>query len=133
MAWDSSRVVPWRRLVREWLVYIVIAATALTVYYLATDRPLAAGLYAGLLASGPMYIGFGALLAKFGYQRKTFKDLRAAREVQARTTPASTETTAAVRARPAPTRRTSTGPSNRPGARPASRPPNKQSNKQKRR
>ncbi|MEO7399041.1 MAG: hypothetical protein ABIW84_10795, partial [Ilumatobacteraceae bacterium] len=79
MAWDSTRAVPWRRLIREWLIYVAIAAVAMTIYFASTDRSIEVGLFAGLLASGPMYIVFGAILAKFGYQRKSFKDLRAAR------------------------------------------------------
>ena len=31
MAWDSSREVPWRRLVREWLLYVAIMAVVLVV------------------------------------------------------------------------------------------------------
>ncbi|MGA0878977.1 MAG: hypothetical protein ACO3SP_07655 [Ilumatobacteraceae bacterium] len=30
----------------------------------------------GLAASFPMYLAFGYVLAKFGYQRKTLRDLR---------------------------------------------------------
>ena len=108
MAWNSSRAVPWRRLVREWLIYIAIASVAFVI--ILRDQ-LTVGLFAGLLASGPMYVLFGAVLAKFGYQRKTFKDLRKDRDsaVAARSTTVGPTTTA--RARPAPTKRTSTGPS----------------------
>ncbi len=35
------------------------------------------GIFAGLLVSGPLYLGFGYVLAKFGYQRKTWRELRA--------------------------------------------------------
>ncbi len=125
MAWDSSRPVPWRRLIREWLIYVAIVSVAITIYYVATDRKISAGLFSGLLASGPMYVLFGAVLAKFGYQRKTFKDLRNARPTASSGRAGSTSTdrtTTGVRPRPAPTRRTSTGPS-----------PNRQSNKPKRR
>jgi hypothetical protein len=62
----------------------------------------------GLAASYPLYLGFGAVLAKFGYQRKTFRDLR--NETRARQAPPPSTTTNS-RSRPAPTRRTSTGPS----------------------
>jgi len=122
MAWDSSRTVPWRRLVREWLIYVVIAGAAMTVYFIVTDSELGAGLYAGLLVSGPMYIVFGAVLAKFGYQRKTFKDLRAAREAapaqasrsgSSSTSSSSATSSTSTRVRPAPTRRTTSGPQHR--------------------
>lgn len=110
MAWNSSRPVPWRRLVREWLIYIAIASVAFLI--ILRDQ-LTLGLFAGLLASGPMYVLFGAVLAKFGYQRKTFKDLRQDRErgtaARARSTAVAPQTI--TRNRPAPTKRTSTGPS----------------------
>ena len=115
MAWDSSRTVPWRRLIREWLIYVVIAAAAITIYFVATDKQIDVGLFTGLLVSGPAYIAFGALLAKFGYNRKTFKDLRAERAAPAETgrTTTGAATSTAVRTRPAPTKRTSTGPQHR--------------------
>ena len=72
----------------------------------------------GLLISGPLYLLFGAVLAKFGYQRKTLKQLRAERvdRVEAAAKPAVAGS--GPRQRPAPTRRTSGGgSSNRPGNR----------------
>ena len=115
MAWDSSRPVPWRRLIREWLIYVGIASVAFVIYYVARGKKVEVGLFAGLLSSGPMYLLFGGVLAKFGYQRKTMKDLRAERPVAAaaRSTSgtASRGPNGGVRTRPAPTRRTSTGPS----------------------
>jgi hypothetical protein len=107
MAWDSSRPVPWQRLVRDWLIYVGIMAVVFIVFY--RDR-LNAGLIIGLLISGPLFVGFGALLAKFGYQRKTLRDLRTEttqRQAEAATSPSD----AAGRPKPPPTKRTSTGPS----------------------
>jgi len=103
MRWDSSRPVPWGRLMREWLIYTAVMAAVLAIFF----RDDVITLLIGVLVSGPLYVLLGAVLAKFGYQRKTLAELRTPR---ASTT--STETTT-VRARPAPTRRTSTGP-NRP-------------------
>jgi hypothetical protein len=119
MAWDSSRPVPWRRLIREWLIYVGIAGVALVVYYLARGKKLEVRLFAGLLSSGPMYLLFGGVLAKFGYQRKTMKDLRAERPLAAARSGAGSSgargaggaSTTGSRSRPAPTKRTSTGPS----------------------
>jgi len=113
MAWDSSRTVPWRRLVREWLVYVAFATVAFAIYFVATDKEFQIGLFAGLLSSGPMYVGFGAILAKFGYQRKTLKQLKAERPVPAtaRSSRGGSTTTAATPTRPSPTKRTSTGAS----------------------
>ena len=110
MAWESSRPVPWRRLIREWLIYVVIAAALISIYYVVTDRKFDIGLFVGLFASGPAYVLFGAVLAKLGYERKTFKDLRANRP-QASTDRVVGSTTSTGRARPAPTKRTTTGPS----------------------
>ena len=46
MALNSSRPVPWRRLVREWLIYIAIASVAFLI--ILRDQ-LTLGLFAGLL------------------------------------------------------------------------------------
>ena len=53
MAWDSSRPVPWQRLVREWLVYVAIMAVVFVLFF--RDQPLI-GIFAGLLVSGPLYL-----------------------------------------------------------------------------
>jgi len=102
MAWDSTRPVPWQRLSREWLVYAVVM---IAVFLLFARDDVNAFSVLGLAASYPMYLGFGWLLAKLGYQRKTFRDLRAASR------PAPSAPAPSRPSRPAPTRRTSTGPS----------------------
>lgn len=106
MAWDSNRPVPWKRLVREWLVYVGIMTVILLVIY--RDR-LNPSLFAGLLVSGPIYLVIGGVLAKFGYQRPT---LRGARSVPSPTPPTSSSASSA-RTKPAPTKRTG-GSSTRP-------------------
>jgi hypothetical protein len=115
MAWDSSRPVAWRRLIREWLIYVGIATAVFVIWFLARGKSVDVTLFVGLLASGPLYLLFGAVLAKFGYQRKTYKELRAQRDVAATpTTTRAASTTSSpntARAKPAPTKRTSTGPS----------------------
>lgn len=108
MAWDPKREVPWRRLFREWLVY---AAVMIVVFIVFLRDTVTGGSVLGLAASFPMYLGFGYVLAKFGYQRKTLKDIRTA----APSRPAEPQ----QRNRPATTRRTSTGPSQH---RPANKP-----------
>jgi len=115
MAWDASRPVPWRRLVREWLIYVAIMAALFLVFF--RDNSLL-GVFAGLLVSGPLYLCFGYVLAKFGYQRTT---RRVARE---RTDTAGPEASrgqrgsatraAPTRPKPVPTRRTGST-SSRPG------------------
>lgn len=112
MAWDPDREVPWSRLFREWLVYATVMVFVFVVFLRDT---VTGGSVLGLAASFPMYLGFGYVLAKFGYQRKTLKSLR-----PAPTTKSPPETsTRTERDRPAPTRRTSTGPSQH---RPANKP-----------
>ncbi len=88
MAWDSTRPVPWNRLIREWLIYAAIM-TAVFLLFFRGDNVL--GAIAGVLISGPLYLGFGAVMAKFGYQRTRLKDVRgAAKNAPESTTSAST-------------------------------------------
>ncbi|MFZ8875945.1 MAG: hypothetical protein ACO3SQ_07695 [Ilumatobacteraceae bacterium] len=98
MAWDSTRPVPWGRLVREWIVYVFVMLVVLVLVVDGADR---IGAVAGLLVSGPLYVAFGAVLAKFGYKRDRLR----------RTQPRATEPAPepATRPRPAPTRRTGGG------------------------
>jgi hypothetical protein len=111
MGWDSSRPVPWRRLTKEWAVYAVIMAI---VFGLILRSTTALGSAIGLVLSLPMYLAFGAVLAKFGYRRPSF----AGRSRGATSTTSSSRSSSAIadanRARPAPTRRTSTGVSQHP-------------------
>ena len=114
MAWDSTRSVNWRRLTREWLVYAIVMSI---VFVLLLRDNVTAGSIAGLAASFPMYLIFGGALAKMGYQRKTLSDLR--RQTPVRTPRASrrssgasgSSTASPSRSQPAPTSRTTTGPS----------------------
>ena len=114
MAWDSTRSVNWRRLTREWLVYAIVMSI---VFVLLLRDNVTAGSIAGLAASFPMYLIFGGVLAKMGYQRKTLSDLRSQTPVRTpragrRSSGASGSSTASPsRNRPAPTSRTTTGPS----------------------
>lgn len=121
MAWDPSRPVPWGRLFREWLVY---ATVMILVFIVFLRDAVTGGSILGLAASFPMYLAFGAVLAKFGYQRKTLRDLRSTTPDRTSGRPGRAETSrsepeSAVRSKPAPTRRTSTGPSQH---RPANKP-----------
>ena len=108
MAWDSSRPVPWRRLIREWIIYVSIMAAIFVLVF--RDRPLL-GVFVGLAISGPLYLGIGYVLAKFGYQRKSLRELRA----ESRSAAARPEReVAGPKPRAAPTKRTG-GHSTRPG------------------
>ena len=114
MAWDSSRPVPWNRLIREWLIYAVIM-TAVFVIFFQNNNVL--GAVAGVLISGPIYLGFGAVMAKFGYTRTRLKDRRAVpkdRTVEADGS-GHDPGAGAPRPKPAPTSRTGGG-GNRPRA-----------------
>ena len=107
MAWDANRPIPWRRIAREAAIFLVIGGLALTL--LVKDRKV--GTYVGLVIGMVFYVAFVALLSKFGYQRQSLREARARRlAVTQRTTAAAQP----LRQRPAPTRRTSTGPSQRP-------------------
>jgi uncharacterized membrane protein YgcG len=118
VAWDSSRPVPWQRLVREWLLYVAVMAVVLVLFFSTTSL---IGVIAGLLVSGPLYLAFGYVLAKFGYQRKTLKQLRAetpakggkGAEGGARSSSGDADPTR-PRPKPAPTSRTGGGTANRP-------------------
>jgi hypothetical protein len=86
-------------------VYVVVMAI---VFVLFLRDTVTTGSIVGLLASLPMYLIAGYVLAKFGYQRKTLRELKSV----ARPTPSSTTSTSStVRSKPARTSRTSTGPS----------------------
>ena len=122
MAWDSSRPVPWKRLVREWALYAGIMAVIFVVFF--RDNGIA-GALVGLALSLPLYLLLGYALAKIGYQRKNFRQLRAERAAPAAapqpSSPSSSSPSPHPRERPAPTRRTSTGPSHRPSSSPKRR------------
>jgi hypothetical protein len=107
VGWDASRPVPWRRLTKEWLIYASIMAVILAIFFRSGGKLVA--ILAGLLISGPIYLALGYVLAKFGYQRKTLADMRTPRAEPRQASP-----TAGERQKPPPTRRTSTGPTNRP-------------------
>jgi hypothetical protein len=114
MGWESTRPVPWRRLIREWAIYAGLMAVIFVVLF--RDERLV-GAFIGLVISGPLYLALGTVLAKVGYQRKTLKQMRAERVAHPQT-PSSPATPTGLRQRPAPTRRTSGGGrSNRPGNR----------------
>ena len=55
-------------------MYVAVMAFVFVLFF--RDNGLV-GILAGLLVSGPLYLAFGSVLAKFGYQRKTWKELRA--------------------------------------------------------
>ena len=112
MGWDSSRPVPWQRLVREWLVYAAIMSAVFVIFFRGDN---AVGAIAGVLISGPLYLGFGAVLAKFGYTRTGLKGARATPKSSSSSSGSSSSERAGEKAKPAPTSRTAGG-----GSRPKS-------------
>lgn len=101
MAWDSTRSVPWKRLMIEWAVIgaVVIVVSGFTGTRLTVESLLS------VVLGGGIYVLVGVLLAKFGYQRKTLTQLRAEAAASQRSTPSAP----APRPRPAPTSRTGGG------------------------
>lgn len=97
---------------REWVLYVAVMAAVFIIFF--RDRNLY-GALAGLLISGPLYLALGFVLAKFGYQRKTIREMRAERlATTASSSPDTPGQRAANRPRPAPTKRTAGGRTNRP-------------------
>lgn len=109
MAWDSSRPVPWNRLLREWSIYAVIMSAVFFIFFRNNN---VIGAIAGVLLSGPLYLAFGAVMAKFGYSRTRLKGPRSAATEPAQPRADGTGGGAA-RPKPAPTSRTAGG-GNRP-------------------
>jgi uncharacterized membrane protein YfcA len=91
LAWDANRPIPWRRVLREAAIFAIIGSLAIA-FLVENPKPET---YIGLVSGMLFYVAFVAVLAKFGYVRQSFRQAR-------------------ERNRPPPTRRTSTGPSQRP-------------------
>ena len=78
VAWDGSRPVPFRRLFREWLIFAPILVVVLWLMQRDSSgvHRLARSAWSPRCRSTS---GFGYVLAKFGYQRRTLADLRTPR------------------------------------------------------
>ena len=107
MAWDPNRPIPWRRLLREAAIFLVLGALLMVF---VVKKPQVTS-FIGLVVGMFFYVSFVALLSKFGYERQSIRQARDGRRSVANAPAAATS---GARARPAPTRRTSTGPSQRP-------------------
>jgi Ca2+/Na+ antiporter len=107
VAWDANRPVPWKRLFREAAIFLVVGALAMVIFV----KPLRAATFVGLFFGMLFYVAFVAVLSKFGYERQSIREARARREAVAA---AASAPAAGSKARPAPTKRTTTGPSQRP-------------------
>ncbi len=114
MAWDSSRPIPWRRFGREALLFLAIGVLLVALVFDPKDP---AATYTGLALGAVLFVLVSAVLAKFGYLRSTLRDLREGTRAAAAAKAAakgSQQPVVASRNRPAPTKRTTTGPSQRP-------------------
>ncbi|MEP7046818.1 MAG: hypothetical protein ABI949_09070 [Ilumatobacteraceae bacterium] len=107
MAWDPNRPIPWRRLLREAAIFLIIGGLAMV--FLVKKPQITS--FVGLVVGMVLYVAFVALLSKFGYERQSMKQARDRRQAVAAAPAVAAQ---GARARPAPTRRTSTGPSQRP-------------------
>ena len=105
MAWNSANPVAWKRLFIEWLV--IGAVVAFVSLFITGNRQPES--YIAILLGGIVYLAMGGVLAKFGYQRKTLKQIRAEAAAAPPRQVGSTATRSG-RPRPAPTSRTSSGP-----------------------
>lgn len=116
MAWDSRRPIPWRRLLTEWLILTVVTG----VVFAVVVKEQRGANYVALVVGGGFYVVLGAVLAKFGYQRKTLKQLRVetrAQQAAAARQRAVAGPTASRTGRPQATRRTNAGNRRPPGRR----------------
>ena len=65
---------------REWLIYVGIMIAVLAIFF--RDSGIV-GAIAGLLVSGPLYLLFGFVMAKLGYQRRSLKEMGTPRATSA--------------------------------------------------
>jgi len=107
VAWDANRPVPWKRLMREAAIFLVVGSLAMAIFVKHPQVGTFVGLFIGMV----FYVGFVAVLSKFGFERQSIREARARREALATAPSASVP---GAKPRPAPTKRTSTGPSQRP-------------------
>lgn len=107
VAFDRSRPIPWKPLIR-WAVIITVVLNV--AYALFARDQYGLSLALASLGGGAFYVALGALLAKFGWQPPTARPRQAAAE--ARSAPPAGSGAAATadgRAKPAPTKRTNAG------------------------
>jgi nucleotide-binding universal stress UspA family protein len=68
MAWDSTRKVPWRRVLKPFGIYAIVAAAVLLV----ATRRFDAGILVGLIGGGLIYAALVTVLVKFGWNPPIF-------------------------------------------------------------
>jgi hypothetical protein len=112
MAWDSTRRVPWKKVLTPFALYAVVAVVLFSVLGKGFDT----GLLVGVAAGGVIYALLATVMVKFGWNPPMFQS----REERTAAAAAASERRAAraaaksggkapdpaARAKPAPTRRT---------------------------
>ncbi len=97
MPWDADRPIPWKRLLREALIFLLLGAL-IFAFVLHTER---ASSYVGLVIGAGLFVLISAPLSKFGYLRPTLNRPRSPARAAGRQA-----VTPGPRPKPAPTRRT---------------------------
>jgi hypothetical protein len=122
MAWDPARPVPWKRLFTFVIIYSLIV---LGVFSLLRPTQIVQSI-PGVVFGAVVAVGIMAVLTKFGWNPTMLKSRAEIAEARAEraaakarpATPSraasSTTPTEGPRPKPAPTKRTSTGPTNNP-------------------
>ena len=108
MAWDSTRRVPWKKVLTPFALYAVVAFVLFSVLGKGFD----AGLIVGIAAGGVVYALLAAVMVKFGWSPPMFQS----KEERAATAAANAERRAARAAAKSarPRRRRPAGPTSAP-------------------
>lgn len=102
MRWDSARPVPWKRFAKEAIVFV--AGMTVVMFVLAGQRDPAS--YVGIVMGAFLYVAVVAVMAKLGYLRKTFAEMRAEAAARPPRQVGRAAATPSGRPKPAPTSRT---------------------------
>jgi hypothetical protein len=126
VAWDANRPVPWKRIIKPFAIYAVLANV---VFFLLLRSDYNAGVALGTIGGGVLYAAIAYLAVKMGWSPPAFRskeELAAMRE--ARLAARAEKQAASGRRGAAPSKRS--GPSRPAAARPA---PTKRTNASNRR
>ncbi len=106
MRWNRTHPVPWRRFLREGVVFGLGMALVFFVF-VGERKP---GSYVGIAFGAVLYVLVCVVLAKLGHVRMTYRDMRAAAAMAQRQRNAPAAAGPARRPKPAPTSRTGGSP-----------------------
>ena len=105
MGWDSARPVPWKRFLKEGVVFGLGMAAVFAVF--AGERK--PGSFIGIGVGAVFYVLICAALAKLGHVRMTLRQMRTSAAAAQRAKAGPPASPPAGRPRPAPTSRTGGG------------------------